>query len=88
MLRITTIPTPNATTLKLEGKLLRPWTTELLNAFESVAAPPASVHLDLRDLTFADTEGIHLLHDLLTRGAQIAACSDFVSALLQREVIQ
>jgi hypothetical protein len=43
------------------------------------------IRLDLSSLSFADEAGIRLLRELLRQGAQIAAASGFVAALLRLE---
>ncbi len=83
MLRITRITGrhPNQT-IKLEGKLMRPWVDEVRQACTSGADPAGRTSLDLSDLTFVDTAGEGLLRDLIGQGFAVAACSSYVAALL------
>ncbi len=72
-------------TLKLEGKLLAPWIGELESACGESPVTPASVCLDLRDLTFIDAAGARFLASLIRDGARVIACSGFVAAMLNLE---
>jgi anti-anti-sigma regulatory factor len=72
-------------TLKLEGKLLGPWVGELETACREVLATGSPVCLDLRDLTFVDTEGARLLASVIRDGAQVTGCSGFVAGMLDLE---
>ena len=85
VLRITEISNCDTTTLKLEGKLLEPWVAEMRSAFENAAARCQRVRLDLQHLSFADVDGIQLVRELRQRGADLAACSDFIAELLNQE---
>ena len=83
MLRIIKQPIDESTILlRLEGKLLAPWIEEIQRSIHGSAN---TVWLDLSALTFADTEGIHVLADLIRHGAKLTACSGYVAALLQME---
>jgi ABC-type transporter Mla MlaB component len=83
MLRITRVTTNGATVLKLEGKLLAPWTGELLDQCNGAGE---QVALDLSRVSFVDGAGVALLNELRGRGATIVACSGFVAELLHGEV--
>jgi ABC-type transporter Mla MlaB component len=86
MLRITQINGLNsASNLKLEGKLVGPWVTELARSCGALPCPVAHVRLDLSAVTFVDGPGMALLRDLLGRGAKLAACSGLVTELLHAE---
>ncbi len=69
-------------TVKLEGKLLRPWVEEVRNLFIA-ADPQTHPRLDLSCITFVDREGTELLRQLVRKGVQIESCSPFVAELLQ-----
>ena len=84
MLRITPIASNGTLLLRLEGKLLGPWTGEVLAQLQN-ARPDAHIRLDLRQLTFADEAGLTLLRDLLRRGVVIESVSSFISELLHVE---
>jgi ABC-type transporter Mla MlaB component len=86
MLRITHISGLDSTaTVKLEGKLIGPWVTELARSWKELPGPRDRVRIDLSAVTFVDGPGLALLRDLLTGGARLAACSGLVSELLQVE---
>ncbi len=72
-------------TLRLEGKLLGPWVTELARSCHELPCSPDCLRLDLSAVTFVDGPGVALLRDLLGRGATLAACSGMVLELLHVE---
>ena len=84
MLRITKINHSPIVTLRLEGKLTAPWLVEVRAACASVSAqsPP---RLDLSAVSFVDAQGLAFLHEMLAGGTELAACSNFISELLQTE---
>ena len=69
-------------TLKLEGELLGPWIEEVRKTCSRPAVLPSFIRLDLSAVTFVDSAGAALLHDLIRQGVRMAACSSFVEALL------
>ncbi|HEY3963527.1 MAG TPA: hypothetical protein VGM05_03155, partial [Planctomycetaceae bacterium] len=82
MLRITNLrPSASDRTIKLEGKLLRPWLDEVLGLFVGGAAESLP-RLDLSGLTYVDRSGAEMLQQLLQQGVQIESCSPFVAELL------
>jgi hypothetical protein len=86
MLRIIRIAEDDSVeTLKLEGKLLGPWVDELREAYALATTRSRRTQLDLAALTFVDADGAEVLRDLIRGGAEIAACSSYVAALLQME---
>jgi hypothetical protein len=95
MLRITRSDTPPHVTLRLEGKLLRPWLSEVLGEYararratgddaagDGVSAGVNGVVLDLSAVSFVDAAGVWLLRDLIGQGARVTGCSGFVAQLL------
>jgi ABC-type transporter Mla MlaB component len=72
-------------TIRLEGKLLGPWVTELARPCNELLRTAGSLRLDLSAVTFVDEAGVALLHDLLGRGVRLAACSGLVTELLHLE---
>ena len=86
MLRIThTRGHDSVSTLRLEGKLLGPWVTELARLCNELPCSPDCLRLDLSAVSFVDGPGVTLLRDLIGRGATLAACSGLVAELLQME---
>jgi hypothetical protein len=73
-------------TLKLEGKLVAPWISELETAYREAFATRDPVCLDLRGVTFVDAEGTRFLASLIRDGAQVIGCSGFVAEMLQLEI--
>ena len=69
-------------TLKLEGKLLAPWISELDSVCNDSHLTPEKVYLDLCDLTFVDAAGARFLARLIRDGARVIACSGFVAEML------
>ena len=72
-------------TLRLEGKLVGPWVTELARSCNELPCSPGCLRLDLSAVTFVDGPGLQLLRDLLGRGVTLAACSGLVAELLHAE---
>ena len=84
MLRITSVSQDGPlSSIKLEGKLLEPWVSQVDELFpvnDAVTMP----RLDLADVTFVDAAGVALLRQLLYRGVQLNPCPPYVVELLQR----
>jgi ABC-type transporter Mla MlaB component len=72
-------------TIKLEGSLHGPWVEEVRKAYDSTADQASLIRLDLADLTYLDEDGRVLLCKWIRRGAEVTACSRYVSAVLQME---
>lgn len=86
MLRISRVPNHDATaTLRVEGKLVGPWVSELKEACVEQAAADGAVRLDLSAVSFVDAAGVKLLRELLGREIKLSACSQLVAELLNRE---
>jgi ABC-type transporter Mla MlaB component len=60
-------------TIRLEGKLLTPWVTELARSCNEILRTPGSLQLDLSAVAFVDGAGVALLRDLLGRGVMLPA---------------
>ena len=63
MLRISTEQEKNQIILRIEGKLINPWTKELERAWQVLADTLGTkkLFLDIRDTTFVDQSGLELL---------------------------
>jgi ABC-type transporter Mla MlaB component len=85
MLRITSTNRKSTETLKLEGKLVEPWVTELLQTCSQLFERGLELRLDLAAVTFVDPEGTKALRGLIRRGVSIGPCSGFVAELLKRD---
>jgi len=88
MLRISPVESAGSrVVLRLEGRVIGPWVTELGRACETILDhPDASLTLDLHGVTFLDPDGVALVRRLLARGpGGVAAIngSPFVTELLR-----
>jgi ABC-type transporter Mla MlaB component len=72
-------------TLRLEGKLLGPWVTELARSCNELECSPDCLRLDFSAVSFVDEAGVALLRELISRGAKLAAYSGLVAELLDVE---
>lgn len=71
--------------IKVEGSLHGPWVDELGKVLNSAVARSSRIRLDLSSLTYLDERGRELLCEWLRRGAEVVACTRYVSAVLQLE---
>jgi hypothetical protein len=84
VLRITReYATETCVTLKLEGRLMGPWTRELDRVAGDSLAGSGRLLLDVAGLLFVDRAGADLLRALCARGATLSGGSPFVTALLK-----
>jgi ABC-type transporter Mla MlaB component len=69
-------------TLKLEGKLIEPWVSEVRQLLDDA---DQSVHhrLDLASVSYVDVAGAELLRELVDRGVEIVSSSLYVTELLR-----
>lgn len=84
MLRITTTENGPQRVLRLEGKLLGPWTSELVRACRPARGAAGQTSLDLSAITFIDTAGVVALRELQRMGVMIGRSSPFVAEMLSR----
>jgi ABC-type transporter Mla MlaB component len=69
-------------TLKLEGKLIEPWVSEVRQLFDN--NQQSSRHrIDLSSVSYVDHAGAELLGELVGRGVEIVASSLYVAELLR-----
>jgi ABC-type transporter Mla MlaB component len=83
MLRVTQANGDRAgITLKLEGKLVQPWVSEVRQLLDGA---DQSVHhrLDLASVSYVDVAGAELLRELVDRGVEIVSSSLYVTELLR-----
>ena len=64
-------PGSEATTLRLEGRIVGPWVDELRRVCESLAGTGSRLSLNLDEVTFADDSAILLLVELQDRGIRL-----------------
>ena len=87
MLRITILNGDGSpAVVKLEGKLLEPWISELQDACQAVRKQDAVATLDLAGLSYVDAPGAIALRDLIRRGVAVTGCSPLVSELLKETI--
>ena len=90
MLRITVVThaVTGTATIKLEGKLLRPWCDEVRRACRDASSTARTVCLDLYDVDFLDRDGIALVRALRdSEFIVLSRCSNFVAELLHTEPV-
>ena len=83
MLKISSEPLKSGVTLRLEGRAVGPWVTELAQACEQALADGRSVALHLGDVEFLDATAVRLIQELRGRGVSIVGCSPFISEQLR-----
>ena len=73
MLRITYDNSPQATVLKLEGRLAGLWVDEVARTWSDTIGdkPAKNVTVDLSNVTYVDAEGKKLLRWMFERGAKL-----------------
>ncbi len=84
MLRISqTKPGDHAVTLRLEGRVVGPWVTELQRLSEEVLAKGRTLGLHLGEVEFLDVQGVALLSKLRARGVTLLECPPFAAEQLR-----
>jgi len=84
MLKISqTEPVNHAVTLRLEGRVVGPWVTELRKSCEKVLTEGRSLKLHLADVAFMDAQGVALLASLRSRGVSLLECPPFAAEQLK-----
>ena len=81
MLRITKTSCEGRTALKLEGRVAKPWITELERACRAQESP---LVLDLSGVSFADELGTEAIRRLRAEGAELVGLSRFLHELIER----
>ena len=82
MLRITPKQRPDGWRLKLEGRLVAPWTDLLRRTcFTHLRDPRPALELDLAGLEFAAGDGLELLRLLQNRGARCIGWTPFLKEM-------
>jgi ABC-type transporter Mla MlaB component len=70
-------------TLKVEGRVVGPWVSELRQVCELILSEGRKLKLDLTDVSFADADGVTLLAGFKSRGVTFTNCSPFVEEQLK-----
>ena len=76
-------PVKQTITLRLEGRVVGPWVSELQQICESLVTGRNKVALDLTEVSFADQSGVTLLCSLQTRGIKLLNLAPFVEEQLK-----
>ena len=69
--------------LRLEGRVIGPWVSELQQLCEPLLCNGGSLTLDVAEVTFADETGVALLSGLRLRGVELLHVTPFLAAQLQ-----
>jgi ABC-type transporter Mla MlaB component len=69
--------------LKLEGRVVGPWVSELRQVCETLLTEGRALKLDLADVTFADADGVAVLTGFRAQGVTLKHCSPFVDEQLR-----
>lgn len=84
MLKISRVePVNHTVVLRLEGRVVGPWVTELQNSCEEVLAGGRSLKLHLADVEFMDRQGIALFLKLRSLGVALLECPPFAAEQLK-----
>jgi len=83
MIRITVVPREHsATRVIVEGRLTKVSSAELAGVCDQHLAGGDNLELDLSAVTFADSDGVTLVRDLVRRGCVLGECAGLVRALV------
>ena len=82
MLRITRVEAKDGAFVRLEGRLVGPWVSEL-RSFIAAHGNGVRLRLDIAGLEFVDSGGAELLIELRTAGAEIVSARPYVADLLE-----
>jgi anti-anti-sigma regulatory factor len=74
----------HAVTLKLEGRIVGLWVSELSQVCETLLTEGRLLKLDFADVTFADASGLGVLSSLKSRGVDFTNCSPFLGEQLKQ----
>ncbi len=84
MIRITVVTSPGARTrVIVEGRITKGSSVELAGACAEHLAQGNHLALDLSGVTFADSDGVALVRDLVKRGCVLEECSELVRTLVE-----
>lgn len=88
MLRISIQESDRAIEMALTGRLTGPWVAELDQAWQGIAPQVAGreLLLDLRDLTYSDTPGMHVLRTIFKATRTQFLTSSILSQHLAAEI--
>jgi ABC-type transporter Mla MlaB component len=79
-IRATITSDARQTVLRIDGRLRSEDISELAGQYGGAGSPHV---IDLSDLQSADSDGVRLLQDFVSRGAQIRGASPYIQLLLR-----
>ena len=83
MIRITVVPREHgATRVIVEGRITKVSSVELAGVCDQHLAVGDHLELDLSAVTFADSDGVTLIRDLVRQGCVLGECAGLVRALV------
>src|SRR5215813_662715 len=84
MVKISTVDgTGKVTTVRLEGRLVDVWVTEVRKHCDTVLSKSRELILDLASVSFADRPGIELLQKLQAKNVRLVNCSPFLAGQIE-----
>lgn len=84
MIRITVVPSEHcATRVIVEGRITKGSSVELAGACQQPLTRGDNLELDLSGVTFADSDGVALVRDLIKRGCILEQCSELMRTLVE-----
>jgi anti-anti-sigma regulatory factor len=85
MLKISIEKSQKCTTLRLEGRLARPWVDELDRAWRAASTDPTDgrIAVDLSEVTFICEEGKRLLEQMHAQGAKLKGSGCVTRSLVE-----
>lgn len=69
--------------LRLEGRIVGPWVTELTRRCEAIRCAGRELELEMSGVSFLDPEAVRLVRGLIEQGVDVRACSAFVGEQLR-----
>lgn len=90
LLKISTEQKKDQAIVRIEGKLIDPWTKELELAWQDLATKVAGkkVFLDIRATTFIDSRGIELLHSIVRLSNAVLLADSPLTRQFARSIYQ
>lgn len=76
-------PAKRSVSLRLEGRLIGPWVSELRQICEPLLGDNSQIELELAEVTFVDEQGVALLTSLEARGVRLLSAAPFVRQQLR-----
>ena len=88
MLRITQVSEDSdQVCLKVEGRVIGDWVSELDRTCESCLSQSRQITLDMSDVTYIDRQGVETLKRILGENVRLTGATLLVQALLGRQVL-